>query len=298
MFPSLSKSMDVMKSLTDEYSALDPTTSPNPGKKNTIGKLSNTDKSSPLITMTSKEKSPSPEKKTEKQDKVALKTPTKPKEPLTKSDKKPSTKEKSVKSPKLLEEVTTSETSGIFEVKILSEFAQVTAAFPNEDRTSKIEINFKLPLEQVKSDCSLPLTFPLDEMISAQRAAVDKLTFSDAKVTTAVKNNAFHLESKGKNKESVSHATKIAWERAKEVRSTFISDYMYHERSVNNIAPDYARLFLYYASLLTNVKEALMNSLIIDPSCMPSVRSFATRALYFVQSIPYERAEGGFRRPL
>ncbi|RHY58562.1 hypothetical protein DYB34_000856 [Aphanomyces astaci] len=103
----------------------------------------------------------------------------------------------------------------------------------------------------------------------------------------------FNIVVKGTVKELVAEANKLSWDAAKECKRQFMHDRLYYERKKDRIAPDYDRLFKHYAPMVASVVAALRQSL----PATHTPRMFVARTLAFVQCLPYERAEGGFRRP-
>ncbi|RLO01802.1 hypothetical protein DYB28_005895 [Aphanomyces astaci] len=197
-----------------------------------------------------------------------------------------------------LESVLTSDTSGTFEVTTTDDVVTVTGCFSDDDLATPIPMSFQLPKALVMADHALPLLFPVDEMLAAQTAAVHALVHPpEVDVSTSVVRSSggpmFNIVVKGTVKELVAEANKLSWDAAKECKRQFMHDRLYYERKKDRIAPDYDRLFKHYAPMVASVVAALRQSL----PATHTPRMFVARTLAFVQCLPYERAEGGFRRP-
>ncbi|RHY32622.1 hypothetical protein DYB32_002386 [Aphanomyces invadans] len=199
-----------------------------------------------------------------------------------------------------LDAILTNETSGTFVVDTRDDVVIVTGTFLGDDLTTLIPMSFQLPRAHVASDHEMPLQFPVEEMLAAQAAAVQALVHPpEVDVSTSVVRSSgphpiFNIVVKGTVKELVAEANKLAWDAAKECKRGFLDERFYFERKKDSIAPDYDRLFKHYAPMVTSVVAALRHAL---PSTH-TPRNFAALALAFVQSLPYERADGGYRRPL
>ncbi|KAF0698654.1 Aste57867_10748 [Aphanomyces stellatus] len=193
-----------------------------------------------------------------------------------------------------------SDTTGTFSRVDDATTVTIAGSFLDDNLATPVAIEFQLAGDLVAHDNAQPFLLPLDEMMEAQAAAVGALPpHPEVDITTSVVRSQgslplFNVVVKGKVKESVGAANKLAWETAREAKKAFLDARFYMERKKDSLAPDYDRLYKHYAPLVASVVAALRQSL--PPN--PSPRVFAGRALAFTQSLPYEKAEGGFRRPL
>lgn len=159
-------------------------------------------------------------------------------------------------------------------------------------------VEFRLPAKAVTKDNDKPLKFPTEAAAKAQVAAIRawEEKHGGPKVTAkAGKGGTVSLKVSGKS------ATKMrsALDNAKATAETALSVFLYRHRYTrlrnDGIVPDHARLAREYADDVAPLADALA----VDA---PDARTFVSRALAYVQAIPYEAgkngADKGYRRPL
>jgi len=157
------------------------------------------------------------------------------------------------------------------------------------------QARFELPARDVRADLDEPLRFRKQEALQYVAGEIRDWASSrkGPKVTARVGNGGVQIRAKGKSRAKI----KQALAEAEQVQDQALERYLDEHGFImldDVIAPDHLRHVQDYADDLAPLVDALGG-----PGDDP--RTFADRALGFVQSIPYERASkkrDRYRRPL
>ena len=168
----------------------------------------------------------------------------------------------------------------------------------------KQSVSFELPANTVKADIEISVRFPAAELLDAQLSAVRKYAESlpnGVKLTASKEDGTLQMRVTSNNgRKSMKSALKGAQAAAEQARDDWAKKNGYLMIDENTLMVDYTKIVVQYIDDVGPVAAALGAGK-VDASDPASVRAYLSRALSFVQNIPYEeRASGdaGFRRPL
>ena len=160
----------------------------------------------------------------------------------------------------------------------------------------KQEISFALPANKIDADREETTWLPrreLNEHVAKAVRAYGK-TVKKVKITATIKNGAVHTSASGTG--DVRGAIKKAGVIQQQAADAWLADNAFTRLKGGDVSFDHAKLAGQYAADLAPVAAALREGTSSD-------RQFVSRALSFVQSIPYEArkrkgGDPGYRRPL
>ena len=167
---------------------------------------------------------------------------------------------------------------------------------------TKRTVTAALPKGPLTADLNAPLRFPSTAAAEAQATAVrawakDGLPKSTTLKVRAAKGGGVLFSVKARSRSAAKDALKKASEIADAELRRFAAAKGFVVDNDRTILPDHAREAAESAAALDALADALAVGLSADDP-----RAFATRALHFAQSIPYEKrknsGDAGFRRPL
>ncbi len=172
----------------------------------------------------------------------------------------------------------------------------------NDEEAQERTIRFDLPKADVRSDMGAPLGFPYEDAVAVQVKAARKYARTVQGVELKVRglSRGISISASGQDRRAMKAAMNGAQDAADEAFERYLDTHRW-VRHRGKLQPDHARLVDDYSDDLAPVASALARGLDLDDS--DDQRTFARRALCFVQSIPYEERKrgkdyAGYRRPL
>jgi len=172
----------------------------------------------------------------------------------------------------------------------------------NDEAGQERTLHFVLSKAAVRSDAGAPLGFPYEDAVAVQVKAARKYAKTVDGVTLKVRglSRGISISASGRDRGAMRAGMKGAQAAADEAFERYLGTHRWvHHRG--KLQPDHARLVDDYTDDLVPLARVLGKGL--DLADTDDQRTFARRALCFVQSIPYEpkkrgKAYQGYRRPL
>ena len=172
----------------------------------------------------------------------------------------------------------------------------------NDEGGQERTIRFDLPKAAVRSDMGAPMGFPYEDVVAVQVKAARKYarTVDGMELKVRGLSRGITISASGRDRRAMKAAMKGAQAAADEAFERYLDTHRW-VRHRGKLQPDHARLVDDYSDGLAPVATALARGLDLDDP--EDQRTFARRALCFVQSIPYEQRKrgkdyAGYRRPL
>lgn len=173
-----------------------------------------------------------------------------------------------------------------------------------DEAKKKQSASFSIPASAIREDLDVSVKFDAGALLDAQLRAVRDYAETlpkGTKLTASKEDGTLQMRvTSNQGRKAMKAALAGAQEAAENARANWAKKNGYILVDENTLMVDYTKIVVQYIDDVAPVAEALGAGK-VNPDDPASVRSYLSRALSFVQNIPYEqRASGdaGFRRPL